>query len=44
MEHLIQADKKSIYKYLDKQASKTNILENKIVILPYFLGEKTKLF
>ena len=37
----LRKDKKSIYKYLDKQASKTNILENKIVILPYFLGEKT---
>ena len=34
-------NKKNIYKFLDKEASKTNILNNKIVILPYFLGEKT---
>ncbi len=33
--------KKNIHKYLDFTSSKTNILKNKIVILPYFLGEKT---
>ena len=37
----LKKEKKSIYKFLDNQASKTNILNNKIVILPYFLGEKT---
>ena len=31
----------NIYKYLDNEASKTEIINNKIVILPYFLGEKT---
>jgi len=29
------------YGILDRKAAKTNILNNKIVILPYFLGEKT---
>ena len=29
------------FKLLDKKASMTDILNNKIVILPYFLGEKT---
>ena len=31
----------NIYSYLDKKASQSNILNNKIIILPYFLGEKT---
>ena len=35
------SNKKNIYRYLDLQASKSNIKNNKIVILPYFLGEKT---
>ena len=37
----LNKNKKNIYKFLDTQASKTNILQNKIVMLPYFLGEKT---
>ena len=37
----LSKNKKNIYKFLDTQASKTNILQNKIVMLPYFLGEKT---
>ena len=32
---------KNMHKYLDLKGSKTNILNNQIVMLPYFLGEKT---
>jgi len=36
-----QKSNKINYSLLDNKASKTNILKNKIIILPYFLGEKT---
>ena len=31
----------NIHSYLDKKSSKTDMINNKIVVLPYFLGEKT---
>ena len=41
IKNFFNENKKNIYKFLDNKASKTNILKNQIVILPYFLGEKT---
>ena len=31
----------NIHSYLDKKSSKTDMINNKIVVLPYFLGEKS---
>ena len=39
--YFLDHKKKIDYSTLDRKAAKTKILKNKIVILPYFLGEKT---
>ena len=39
--YISNTNKKINLKILDQNAAKTNIVKNKIVILPYFLGEKT---